>query len=130
VSVRAWLALVAAAIVGALVYASLTLASIPDSVAIERPTFLGLVVSGAVVASLFAVAVLAPLFLAGPTWRSLRGVTFIFLGAFLWFIVFLAGFLATGMELNAAVATALQLLGPGIVVVVVFWVLVRGNYGA
>jgi hypothetical protein len=34
------------------------------------------------------------------------------------------------MELNAAVATALQLLGPGIVVVVVFWVLVRGNYGA
>jgi len=123
VTTRTWLAIVGAPILGAGVYACLTLASLAQATIVEKPTPLGLIVSGAVVGLIFELVILVPLLLALRRWWRLDAVRFAILGCLAWFAVCFLVMLPLGGGVNSASATAVLMFLPGATLVLAFWFL-------
>ena len=122
-ALRMWIAIVCAPILGAIVYAWLTLSTLPQAVMSERPMPIGLIGSGAVAGLLFEVGVLVPLLLGLRRIRRLGAMSFLLLGCLAWFTLCLLLLLAVGRGINGASATAVAMLWPGVALVVAFWLL-------
>jgi predicted membrane channel-forming protein YqfA (hemolysin III family) len=125
---RTWLAIVGAPILGAAVYAWLTLASLAQATVPDKPTLLGLVVSGAVVGLVFELVVVVPIFLVLRRSRRLNAFSFVAMGSLAWIVVCLLLLLLLGVGPNGASATAVAMFLPGLTIVLAFWLL-GGNRG-
>ena len=115
---RTLLALVIAPVVAGLVYALLVVTTTSVVLLPLRPELVATAVSGSIIGLLFAVLVLLPFVLA---FRSrLRARTYLFLtGLLVWFVLSVAAS-RLGMDWSSSVATAVQLLLPGAVLVALF----------
>jgi hypothetical protein len=120
---RTWFALVGAPAIGAVVYACLTRATLPETLSVERPSLLSLFLSGAVVGLIFELAVVIPLYFALRRWQRLNALLFLVVGSGLWFALSFAAMLFIGDSANGASATAVLLLLPGVALVSAFWFL-------
>jgi hypothetical protein len=117
---RMWIAIVAAPVVSAAIYAWLTLGSLGPGAGPERPTPFSLVTSAAIAGLLFEVAVVVPLLLLLRRVQWLNVVVFVFLGSVAWFAVcFLLLWLL--MSASDASATAVAMFVPGVTLLLVFW---------
>ena len=120
---RTWFALVGAPAIGAVVYACLTHATLPETLSVERPSLFSLFLSGAVVGLIFELAVVIPLYFALRRWQRLNAVVFLAAGSVAWFVLSFAVMLFVGVGSNGASATAVLLLLPGVARVSAFWFL-------
>lgn len=125
---RTWLAIGGAAIIGAVVYAGLTLASLANAPIPDKPTVLSLVVSGTIVGLVFEFLVVLPIFMLLRRSGRLRVLPFVASCALAWFVLCTLFFLLLGTGLNGASATAVAMFLPGLAVVLGFWV-IGGNRG-
>lgn len=115
--------MIAAPLLGAVVYAWFSLASAANVPASDQPT-LGLVFSGVGVGLLFEVAVLLPLLLALQR-RDVAMVPFVVLGGLAWFALCFVSMLVLGLSGADASSTATVMFLPGATIVVAFWLLAR-----
>jgi len=128
-SSRFWLALVGAPILGAAVYAGLTLVSLASvTLPGESPPPLSLVVSGALVGLVFELAVIVPVLFMLRRLRQLRVVSFVLVSSLAWFASCFLLMLLLGVGPSGASATAVVMFLPGLALVLAVWFVgVRGG---
>ena len=125
---RTWLALIAAPVAFSVAYAGLGLASLPAHLGSDRPRAGDFIVPGVIAGLLFEILVVIPLYLCLRRWQRLGAMTFLTIGSIAWFGLSFILMMFLGVNANGASATAVQLVPPGVVLVVTFWWLVGGTH--
>jgi hypothetical protein len=106
------------------------LATLPESVSVNRPTALSLIISAAPAGLIFEVIVIIPIYLALRHWRRLAALPFVVIGSAAWFLVTFSLMLLVTNDTQVASATAFASFLPGAIAVAAFWFIGGAKHGA